>query len=144
MKRNAVVFDVDGTLAIPTDFNGRWDWTDVEYCKRVMASHKPEPRIISLLRSVRFSGESIIISTARPDMYRRVTEEWFRRNGISHEMMLMRPDNNVHSDHVIKVVHAQAISDLYNIQYWVEDRQSVVDALREIGIMVLQCAKGDY
>jgi hypothetical protein len=36
----------------------------------------------------------IVIFTARPVLYRAVTEEWLRRNGVNYEYLVMRNNND--------------------------------------------------
>lgn len=93
---NALIFDIDGTLAIMGDrspYDGAKVWLDtlnVDVC--------------SVLRRHYAAGIKIIIVTGRDEIYRDVTEKWLLDNAVYHDELYMRPteEGQKREDSIIK------------------------------------------
>lgn len=145
LKKTAIVFDIDGTLTLPYPV-ARLDWNDTELCNRLMEGHQPEWRLISMMNHFYRQGHfHIILATGRPEMYREVTKRWLERHKALYHGLGMRPSYKLDAhDSDIKIQMLEEMREKFDVWFWVEDRKSVTEALRKAGVMVLQCAEGDY
>ena len=146
--RKTVLFDIDGTLADiahrrPYLQSDRPDW------KRFndgMGDDTPNTAIVSLYKTLRQSeAYELILVSGRSEQYRSITQHWLTWNEIQFSRLLMRKENDVHSDVIIKeeILH-KLLSEGLQIEFVVDDRQQVVDMWRRNGITCLQCDVGDF
>ena len=148
--RDAVVFDMDGTLAhFDADALGhlahgvekQWDaFFDA------MDHAKPIENIEKLLRILHASGHAILICSGRPAGWQHRSEAWLRAHDIPFDGMYLRPmDADHRSDEEVKEdLLAKIIEDGFNPWLVVDDRRRVVDKWRDMGLTCLQCAPGDF
>ncbi|MDG4721743.1 MULTISPECIES: HAD family acid phosphatase [Thalassospira] len=148
--RDAVVFDMDGTLAhFDADELGhlvhgvekQWDaFFDA------MDLAKPIENIERLLRILHASGHAIVICSGRPAGWQHRSEAWLRAHNIPFDGMYLRPEDADHrtDEEVKEDLLAQIISDGFNPWLVVDDRRRVVDKWRDMGLTCLQCAPGDF
>lgn len=116
---------------------------------------------LELLHNYVEQGKKIIFVSARPEKYRKVTEDWLYFNYIypirsadyalsleedpviPYEALLMRPDNDTKDDTIVK----QAILDTYfdksTIHAVIDDRPSVVRMWRDNGLEVIDVGDGE-
>ena len=146
MKQQAIICDIDGTLAnidhrIHFLSGAHKDWRSFSescvtdalniWCKTVLE---------------RFSDAyRIILVTGRYEEFRDVTELWLSQNHIEYDRLYMRADGDStqHSEVKKKIYHYH-IEPHYDVLFCIDDRQRVVEAWRELGLTCLQCKKGDY
>ena len=83
MKKDIVIFDLDGTLANIQDRvkhctikDGKLDWEKF-YNPDFIEYDKPNPDIIELNRSLHKSGYEIHILSGRSDRTRKATEKYY-------------------------------------------------------------------
>lgn len=146
MKTKAIIIDMDGTLA---DIRVRLkhlsgktkDWksfnktieTDEihEWCRQIM---------------IRFSSDhKIIIVSGRTDDLKAETEAWLKKYQVPYDYLHMREGKDYRPDNIIKLeIYEQQIRDKFLITFVIDDRQKVVDMWRAVGLVVLQCAPGDF
>ncbi|WP_240626507.1 HAD family hydrolase [Thalassospira lohafexi] len=148
--RDAVVFDMDGTLAhFDADTLGHlvhgvekhWDaFFDA------MDLAKPIENIERLLRILHASGHAIVICSGRPAGWQHRSEAWLRAHNIPFDGMYLRPiDADHRTDEEVKEdLLAQIRADGFDPWLVVDDRSRVVDKWREMGLTCLQCAPGDF
>ena len=127
MKNHPVVFDVDGTLTLEYYNEGN------------LLTLQENPAMVSialLLQTVR----PLLISTARPERLRDVTEQWLAKHGITPKQVYMRPnDEEGVRDHLIKLEHLYQIRDMHGQpHFWVDDNPYVVLMLRDNDVPVIQ------
>jgi hypothetical protein len=108
MKRNTVIFDLDGTLAlidarrnksiIPgkrTNENGnivsKLDW-DVFFNPENIHLDEPNLPVIKMAQMFAQDGFKIIIFSGRNDRSFHTTKEWLLRYNVPHNLLVMRPD----------------------------------------------------
>jgi predicted kinase len=145
----AIIFDIDGTMAnidhrlhhlkkenkkykrwdlfnkeIPNDSVNEWCRTIYKYM-----CHHPK-----------------ILCSGRVDSSRKDTEAWLEKHDIKgYRHLFMRHRNDFRTDFIIKqIILDFEIKPRYNILFAIDDRQQVVDMYRKRGIVVLQCAPGDF
>lgn len=145
MKEKAIICDLDGTLA-------SCEWRRHHVSPIFPDRHKnwpaffdginadaPVPFVIEILERCRKAGFKIILTTARPDSYRYHTEWWLNEHNIKYNYMFMRRAGDARLDHVVKEeIYRQKIEPNFEIQLVVDDRPSVCDKWRELGLHVVQ------
>lgn len=117
---DAVVFDIDGTLAHMGN-RSPFDWMKVyvDDLNHIVAEQ------IEFQRS---KGRKIIIVTGRDEVCRKVTEEWFEMYDIKFDVMFMRPKDNFQKDTIIKRnIYENEIRGKYNLLCVYDDRLQVLD-----------------
>lgn len=146
-KRQAIIVDIDGTIANiehRTHFvrgPDKKNWKDFfanmdkdtpnEWCKDLINRYKED--------------HLIVLCSGRPDSYREVTEQWLKKHNIFFDELYMRPRDDQRADSIIKeIILDFELSPRYNITMWIDDRKQVIDKIRERGIFVLDCAGGAY
>lgn len=144
---DCIVFDIDGTLSDPSHrlhhvTNGKRDWPAFF---AGMSEDAPKHDVIWLnWLASRADGVAILIVTARPGDYFEQTEDWLRRHGVEYDNIYMRKIGDTRQDAIVKSeIIDQIEAEGYCIRAWVDDRQQVVEAVRQRGITVLQCASWD-
>lgn len=91
-----------------------------------------------------FEGKKgVIIFTARPSVFRPITEEWLKRNGINHKLLLMRELGDHRPSVELKLAQLSSLDSLYSIHrkeiaLAADDRQDVINMYLEQG---LRCAE---
>ena len=130
MKFPPVIFDVDGTLTSEYYNEGNL---------LTLGENQAMVSIALLLQPLR----PLLISTARPERLRDVTEQWLTRHGITPAEIYMRPnDKEGVPDSGIKFDHLTSIREKYGNPYlWVDDNESVLSMLKENNVPVIQVSQ---
>lgn len=140
---DAVIFDLDGTLALIGDRNP-YDASQCEYDK---LNHP----VYNVLRMYKNDGYKIIITSGRSNEYVEQTDAWLKKNGIAPDVFIMRDHDDVDEkgnrlpDDVIKEkMFREHIHNKFNVEVVYDDRQRVVDMWRDLGLTVFQVAEGRF
>lgn len=148
MKKQTVLFDIDGTLANIAHRRVFLDREPADWkaFNNAMGDDTLNTPIVDLYRTLEGSGVyEIIIVTGRNEKFRKLTEQWLAWNEIPFTRLLMRQDNDQRADHIIKEEILNLLRDEgKEIAFVVDDRQQVVDMWRRQGIVCLQCDAGDF
>lgn len=138
--RRAVIVDIDGTLALRQE-PGRspYDWDRV-------GEDLPNPPAIELVQTIAAAGQhTIILMSGRDEVCRWQTEMWLAAHRVPWAELHMRPHKNNEKDSMIKErLYRDCIEGVYEVAFVVDDRRTVVNMWRSIGLTVLQCADGDF
>lgn len=146
MKQKAIICDLDGTLADIRvrlkhlqgkkkdwkSFNKSIETDDLhEWCREIL---------------LRFQHDhKIIIVSGRTDELKKETEAWMKKFNVPFDYLFMRKGNDFRSDTIIKLeIFEREIRDKFSVLFVLDDRQKVVDMWRAEGLVVLQCAPGDF
>jgi len=148
MMVQSIIFDIDGTLANidhrrPILKKDPYNW---EGFFAEMGEDKLNTPITDLYKELMKSEfyECIVVS-ARPERYRKITENWLIWNGLEYKQLLLRPNDDARPDSQIKLEMLRILKKQNRkIAFVIDDRQSVVDMWRENGITCLQCADHDF
>lgn len=143
----AIIFDMDGTLA---DCGHRLHWVEGAGKKNwekffaAGSQDKPRPQIVKLAVELS-ANNAIVIASGRPENLRKSTESWLKKHGVPFEEIYLRGNNDRRSDGEVKgemlaLMHADGFAP------WlaVDDRDSAVQAWRELGLCCLQCDESRY
>jgi hypothetical protein len=92
------------------------------------------------------AGYKIIFASGREDSCRAETARWLKdRCGIRAFSLYMRKTGDNRKDSIVKEeIYKNDILPEYYVAFVLDDRQQVVDALREIGLTVFQVAPGKF
>jgi hypothetical protein len=126
MKKQPIVFDIDGTL------------TSERYNEDNLLSLRENPAM--MLVAIALQAERpLIISTARPEFLREVTELWLAKHGLMPKQIYMRPnDREGVPDSEIKLTHLRDIQKRYGQPLvWADDNDANIEMLRENDIPVI-------
>lgn len=136
-KPNAVMCDIDGTLALfgnknPYDRNFLED--EVNFSIR------------NIVNTYSISGYKIIIVSGRKNKYLEDTKKWLKEKIVAFDEIFMpRADDDNRKDFIIKQeIYDNNIKGKYNIAFVLDDRNQVVRLWRELGFTCLQVNDGDF
>lgn len=137
-KIQAVIFDIDGTLALMSKDRGPFEWKKVgldcintSVCDALIAHYK--------------AGKYIILLSGRDGICRSETEKWLKDNYIPYHELYMRGINDMRKDVVIKQeIYKKHIEPKYSVVSIYDDRDQVVEGWRELGLTCFQVAEGNF
>ena len=156
IKVDAVIFDLDGTLADIThrlhhidkdhaDENGHYsDEVDWDAFNDACHRDKPHKDIIELLRMYKSRHYVVWILSGRGDSAREKTIAWLKEHDVPYDFLMMRPEKDFRPDEVLKAQMLEEVQTHYVVHLCVDDRSKVVRMWREKGLRCLQVAQGDF
>lgn len=127
--------DCDGTLAL---INGRNPFDDTQ-----LSTDKVNEPVRDIVNNkytdyAQAKGEIFIVS-GRPEYLREPTEKWLKDNNIYYNKLFLKQDEDKRKDSIIKEeIYNQHIKDKYYVEWILEDKKSVIDKYRELGLLCLQ------
>lgn len=133
---DAVVFDIDGTLALMGD-RGPFDWLRV---------HKDDVNSIvsEQIEFHRSRGRKILVVSGRDAICRKITEDWLDMYGITYDALFMRPEGDYRKDTLIKrEIYENEIKDRYNLLAVYDDRLQVLEMWNKLGIFAFNVNQGN-
>lgn len=154
MLRKAYIFDIDGTIVDSeprfkraTRPDGKIDWSKAyEGIEDDVVFSWAKDVIHSL--TVR-SSAALLFLTGRPEKLRTATIRSLQTQLgellILGSNLLMRPDGCFKQDSIVKrEIFMKEIRPYYEVLAVFEDRTRNVEMFRDLGLICLQCAKGDF
>jgi hypothetical protein len=135
-SESAVIFDIDGTLAIMGD-RGPFDWQSVD-------RDKPNSIVIEFSRLERNQyNNHIILMSGRDEKARTKTEQWLSYHNIHYDALLMRPNNNFDKDSKVKKhLFDKTVDPYFNVLRAYDDRLSTTHVWYNKGIYVINVNQG--
>ena len=146
-----VIIDIDGTISKvgerikylqsePKD----WDSFYNDYFE-----DEPILKMVDLVYDLYLQRYKIVFCTGRRESCREKTLKWFNKyfepEIAKFSTLLMRPDKDHRHDTEIKPeLLKNAGIELDSIAFVLEDRTSMVKKWRELGLICLQVAEGDF
>ena len=143
----ALIIDLDGTIANNTHRQhyiegDKKDWQSFN------AAHVGDTLntwCAEIMTNMGLNNYRIIIVSGRSDEFRNSTIQWLEYNTVPYDELYMRPAGDHRKDSVVKEeIYRSIIAPNYEVLFCIDDRQQVVDMWRSIGLVCLQCAKGDF
>ena len=136
------IFDIDGTLAkiVPNEdgiARSAYAWDKV-------GEDDVKPDVAYALQQV---GEThnIVIMSGRSDKCYEETVKWLEKHGISYNELLMRKNNDMRDDAIVKRELLEHVEENYGVVKGVfDDRDKVVSMWRKIGLTCFQVDYGDF
>lgn len=133
----AVLFDIDGTLATMND-RGPFDWMKVD-------SDSIRDAVVETARIHYAAGIYVIVMSGRDSACRELTEKWLDANSIPYNKLYMRAEGDMRKDNIVKQelfdTHIRGNFDVLSVY---DDRQQVVDMWRSMGLDCFQVQPGDF
>jgi predicted kinase len=134
---NAIIVDVDGTVASHEGVRGPYDWS-------MVGKDNPHDDIIQLVRMLA-GGLTVIIMTGRDGSCAEETKTWLRRHQIPFKHFYIRSEGDQRRDSIIKrELFDQNVRGVYNVKYVIDDRAQVVNMWRDLGLRVLDVDGGMF
>lgn len=134
----AVICDVDGTLALNHGHRGVYDFTSAHL------DRLNEP-VRAAFRALTTGGCVPIVFTAREEKYRSLTLDWLHAHGIFPQHVFMRQTGDRRPDDIVKrKMFEEHIRGKYNVLAIFDDRDRVVRMWRDMGLTCFQVADGNF
>ncbi len=146
-KSKAIIVDLDGTLCnvdhrvhhVSGD-NKNW-----KTFNELMVHDQLNHWCFELMKAMNGLGYKILFVTGRGEAYREQTETWLKKHQVYYEKLYMRALIDFRDDSDVKEgIYFEMIEKNYQVLFVVDDRKSVVDRWREIDLICLQCAPGNF
>ena len=141
-KIPAIICDLDGTLSIFEYTNGYKirNPYDGDKCGNDFIYFP----VAEALKAFYYIGYKIIFVSGREDKFRKQTEEFLERvveeHSFEYEMLLMRKSGDYRKDFIVKEeIFNLQIKNSYNVISVFDDRKSVVEMWRRLGLFVFDC-----
>lgn len=137
-KSPAIICDLDGTLAL---LNGRNPY-DASRCEEDILNES----VAKVLRLFSRNGTMIILLSGRENKYRTQTLNFLKKNEVPFDYLLMRTTKDFRKDKIVKLeLYNKYIRDNFNVDFVLDDRNSVVDMWRkDLNLPTFQVNYGDF
>lgn len=144
-----MVFDVDGVL-LNTSFilkdilhkglkgDAKWEYFYDNCNSDRVTVIEDMPKIV---RGFIVKGYIPILSTARNEHNRKATAEKLWKEGIIFKELYMRSDGDYRPSAEVKREHLLAISERYNIKFFMDDDISNINMAKELGIGAIRAPR---
>ena len=146
-KHKAIIVDLDGTLC---DVEHRVHHVKSKPKKwgafnQAMDQDKPYFWCIELIAAMKARDYKIYFVTGRDENFRKMTTKWLSRHNVHYDELHMRRDQDFREDSEVKEeIYVHKIEKNSQVLFVVDDRKSVVERWRKLGLTCLQCAPGDF
>jgi hypothetical protein len=82
--------------------------------------------------------------SGRPDNYERYTVEWLEKHNILYDDLFMRRAGDYRADTIVKEeIYRNFIEPYYRVSVVVDDRKSVIETWRALGLTVIDVGTGE-
>jgi hypothetical protein len=134
-----IIVDLDNCIADDGWRIPRIDWSKTSPLERYHDYHSLSAFDLLVNEDIMMAGQEVIVFTARPVLYRAITEEWLSRKCISHKHLIMRNNGDHRSSVELKREMLHWLPENYGVMWKdivgaFDDRQDVVDMYRRYGI----------
>lgn len=137
-KKNAIIVDIDGTIAIMGD-RSPYDFTKVHEDKL----YRPLAAVLDSLSE----EYTIIFLSGRDIACYNETKAWLEDNELWYfdSSLFMREDGDNRPDSEVKEqLWREQVNIFYNVIAWFDDRKQVVAHMRTLGLPIWQVNWGDF
>lgn len=143
MKKDAVIFDMDGTLADVSSIRYLlrfYDDTKKRHVKLFNKFHSlsvnvpAHSNVVNAAQVCKLLGTDVIIVTARKHMWRHQTAWWLAMNNVPSDALFMRNNNDNRPDYQVKKDILSTIRETWNPIYAWDDNPSIIKLWNEEGI----------
>ena len=148
MKKDIVIFDLDGTLAIiekrlkeSSMKNGKINWKRF-FSDELIKKDLPNPPVIKTANLFHQNGFKIYIFSGRSEKTKEATIQWLKKYDVPYDLLKMRAKNDTRPDEVIKKEFVVELSILKNIFLILDDREKVVKMWRSLKLPCFQVNEG--
>jgi phosphoglycolate phosphatase-like HAD superfamily hydrolase len=139
---DAIIFDVDGTLAdvSPYLYHIRNIYNSTNFKKDYDKFHEesicalPNQEVVEMVSKAFFDQKHVIIVTSRNEHWRGVTSYWLAKHDIGHHALYMRKDGDFRPDYEVKKDILLKIKKHWRVIHAVDDNPAVLKLWYEYGI----------
>lgn len=136
-NRKAIIVDIDGTVA---NNNGRhpfaWD---------LVKNDLPIKHVIDLVRMYAKNGYDVIFVSGRDGVCYDDSLEWIKTHVIEPDAFFMRETKDSREDSIVKEeIFWRNIAHRWNVEVVIDDRATVVEMWRSLGLTCFQVNDGDF
>lgn len=139
MMRDAVIFDLDGTLCDVSSIVHFVEGDDKDFDAFHGAAMEcpPNPAVVEGVRQARADGHAILIVTSRSAKWRDYAIKWLDRHDIGFDALYTRIEADFRADELVKAELLEAIIDdgFQPVRAW-EDNDRIIDLWRSHGLEV--------
>lgn len=137
-KIKTVVFDLDGCIADVGHRLHHVEGIDAEWDDFFAEQHKDDVyEWCKDMVNIYSIDREIIIVTARPDRYKKETEQWLKANRITYDKLFMRSNGDRRSHWRVKSdIYDKHLKDI-DIEFCIEDTQECVEMWKSKGLVCL-------
>lgn len=138
-KPNAVIIDIDGTVACMKGIRKPFEWGKV-------GKDKPRYFVIDMVRGLMDQGITPVFLSGRDGCCKEDTYKWVREYIMEDEpfYLFMRETNDSRKDKVVKEeIFWKYVANNFNVVGAIDDRSSVLQLWRELGINNIIDVSGD-
>jgi acid phosphatase class B len=147
MQKKIVVVDIDGTVSKVGDRlkylqQEKKDWNSFyEHCDE----DEPIDDMCQLVADLFVLGNDIVFCTGRRESVRQKTEEWLDENiGVEYTLLMRKDGDWRHDTEVKPELLSKAGIEPEDVYFILEDRDSMVAKLRELGYRCIQVDEGKF
>jgi hypothetical protein len=139
VRRDAVIFDVDGTLADVASIRHYVEGPTKNFNKFHAAASlvPPHREVADLAASLKQAGLVIVVVTSRKEQWRWHTATWMRKWEIEYDHLYTRADRDGRRDVDVKRDILVAILRTYDVVLAVDDNPSIIALWNEERIPVV-------
>lgn len=137
-KPNAVIIDIDGTVACMKGIRKPFEWDKV-------GEDNPRLFVINMLEGLMGQGITPVFLSGRDGCCQKDTYDWIYRNIMDTDFHLfMREPNDSRKDKIVKEeIFWKYVANNFNVVGAIDDRSSVLQLWRELGINNIIDVSGD-
>jgi predicted kinase len=130
--RDAVIVDVDGTVASMQGVRGPFEWGKV-------GLDNPISTVMDIVDGLYNRGYSVVFLSGRDGVCYKATRGWLQRYFKFPIELYMREPDDMRKDYVIKSeLFWSHVADQYNVRMVIDDRSQVIERLwKPLGIKVI-------
>ena len=92
-KKDAVVFDLDGTLVDVMDYEKHHKHKNSSFAKEAEEANAVKKNVKKVKKADK-KGKEIVILTARSGHYEDQTKDWLKKHDIKPDKLVMRPEED--------------------------------------------------
>lgn len=137
--RDAVIFDLDGTLCDTSEIVHFIEGDDKDFAAfhAASATCPAHEDVVQAAREQAGLGRAVIVVTSREFVWRDVSLDWLVAHDVPYDALHMRIVGDYRRDVVVKSEILQQITDdgFTVVEAW-DDKDTVIDLWRENGIEV--------
>ena len=140
--QDAIICDLDGTLALRTGNRGPYDYA---LCEED-ALNPVVYQIIAIfaIPSLRWNVPMILLISGREDWCEPQTREWLRKNNVPFHSLHMRKTGDKRKDSIVKKeIYGEFVKDKYNVLFVLDDRLQVCRMWYQLGLPLLRVGDPD-
>ena len=156
MKKDVVIFDLDGTLADidarrtkASKPNGKMDW-DIFFDPDNISLDLPNTPVIEMAKTLHAAGKTIVIFSGRSKATKSATADWLDKHDVPFHVMKMRPTGHPWAFMPDDKLKKHWLDNIFpgdkkdRILCIFDDRDKVVNMWRDNGLTCFQVAPGNF